>query len=106
MKINPFEVDENVNYIHPGVSNDRDISSRVFPDQNLTSFDLNELGSRQVKGKPFSWKCIHTSTYIYYILELQQAQNLQVITINGELQRGRGRSKLGDTCERSRKYYG
>lgn len=100
MKINPFEVDENVNYIHPGVSNDRDISSRVFPDRNLTSFDLNEPGSRQVKGKPFSWKCIHASTYIY-ILELQQAQNLQVITINGELQRGRRRSKLGDTCERS-----
>lgn len=100
MKINPFEVDENVNYIHPGVSNGRDISSRVFPDRNLTSFDLNEPGSRQVKGKPFSWKCIHASTYIY-ILELQQAQNLQVITINGELQRGRRRSKLGDTCERS-----
>lgn len=67
MKINPFEVDENVNYIHHGVSNDRDISSRVFPDRNLTSFDLNEPGSRQVKGKPFSWKCIHTSTYIYIL---------------------------------------
>lgn len=77
------------------------IFHRVFPDRNLTSFDLNEPGSRQVKGKPFSWKCIHTSTYIYYILELQQAQNLQVITINGELQRERRRSKLGDTCERS-----
>lgn len=43
MKINPFELDENVNYTveRERENNGRDISSS-FADRNLTSFDLKE----------------------------------------------------------------
>lgn len=67
MKINPFEMDENMNYIHCGENNGRDISYSSFhrSKSNLVRFRSKEAGSRRVKGKPFSWKGIHTRIYIY-----------------------------------------
>lgn len=90
MKINPFELDENVNYTveRERENNGRDISSS-FADRNLTSFDLKEPfgGSRRVEGgKRFSWKGIYIHTLTHINIYYSRRTEVKEITINRVLQ--------------------
>lgn len=64
---------------------------RVFTDRNLTSFDFvrrklghDELKENHSRGKVYT----HAYIYIYIRITAGTEVNLQVITINRELQRG------------------
>lgn len=80
MKINPFEVDENVNYIHPGVSNDRDISSS-FPRSKsnfvrfLTKLSHDKLKENRSRGNVYTQAHIYIYIYIRITAGAEPAGN-------------------------------
>lgn len=62
---------------------------RVFTDRNLTSFDFvrRKLGHDELKENHSRGK-VYIHTHIYIRITTGAEMNLQVITINRELQRG------------------